>query len=942
MSLRIRGFGVGLLVATAVVLVAADPPAPSPTELAKQLGDRDYRAREEASKKLWELGEAARPALAAAMKSGSPEAVTRAKKILDQFNRGIYPDTPKDLLALIDQFIADADGNRFDIATKLIALGPKGVDALEKQLRKGFGSTDERAGFFSTLQAHLRRTVPGLLFDGKDAQAEALLRLNTYGPDLSAQLDYAVFMAQRGKGKELVERMTAARELPGVVGKDAAPGLLCAYRVTGERKMLKALLAELTKADRGLADLREGLLIDVGDWATLAGEEPDDPNSRDGLKAYRLRMAGKTKAADELLAEVKASDVTTVGGYTLDDGALALLLNGRTGDGIARLKASETAPHVLTDILTVRLDFKAAMDAITAGLAGKRPNADEDDDGVPVAAQMRNLYLAKKGRILAQLGQRDAAAQVFAAMTDGLNYYDTRAMLNLVKGEVRSGFPDTAAELLGRAQEKYDTSGDSSGPRYTGQDPYEILFDADADAAIYWWNVLLQSRPKDDGAKRMVAIRRLLAGKLPAAEVKQLLAEAAKFKPLASEGGDRRYVQSATTVTPYRKAIGLAAAQRAVGDTAAAVATLTAYANLLSMSHKPFAPGEEILPDQRFGDRAPGGRQWVFGVDESFRLWLDLSELLIARKKPKEAAAALLAGWRLTPENGLLLYFSGKALLLAGDEKEGKRRVALSHEVTLANTRYRGRFLEELVNRGEPPADIRAERDAARLSVWLTEGNTGNVWNQIARASSTLKDFAEAAAANHRAIHYVLRTQGVTYVEGYAYVNVLATVRGYEARQLLADGKFPAALAAAREAMALLPTHTELVAGMVLGLEKAGRKADAEALFRQTWDAFGQVIQEHPDTAWARHSAAWLAAGCRRELDAALAYSKKAVELEPDLKAHRSGLAETNFRKGNRAAAVELMTKLAAEDRRNHFYRRQLERYKTAPFTAPLPDMDDE
>jgi len=329
-------------------------------------------------------------------------------------------------------------------------------------------------------------------------------------------------------------------------------------------------------------------------------------------------------------------------------------------------------------------------------------------------------------------------------------------------------------------------------------------------------------------------------------------------------------------------------------------------------------------------------------VDESFRLWLDQSELLIADKKPTEAAAALLDGWRLTPGNGLLLYYSGKALLVAGDEKEGKRRMALAHTVSLAHSNVRGRFLEELLNRGEAAADVKAERDATRLTAWLTEGNNGNVWNQIARASATLKDFGDAAAANRRAIHYVLRTQGVTYVEGYAYVNVLASVRGYEARQLLAQGKHAAALAAARDALVQLPTHTDLVIGMVQGLEKAGKKADADALFRQTWDAFGKVIKEHPDTGWARHSAAWLAAGCKRELDAALVLAKKAVELEPDSKAHRSGLAEVQFRTGDRATAVAGMAALVAEDRRNHFFRRQLERYKTAPFDAPLPDSDDD
>ncbi len=956
MSPRIRGFGFGLLLVTAAVLVAAEPVPPTPADLAKQLGDRDFRTREEASKKLWDLGEAARPALEAALKSNSPEVVNRAKKVLDKFNRGILPDTPTELLGLIDEFIAGAEGTRFDTARKLIAAGPNGVAVLGQQLRKGFGSPTERYDFFRALQTHLRLVVPVLLFDGKEAEAENLLRLNSYGqiwlrrPDdegfqqyrgeaVTGQLDYAVFMVRRGKGKELIEQMADARTLPGDVGKAGETGLLCAYRVTNERAKLKALLPELTKEDKPLAGLREGLLIDVDDWATLVGEPADGANSADGLKAFRLRMAGKEKEAGELLAEVKASDVANVGGYAIEDGALALLLNGRTEDGIARLKTTESAPHVLTDMLTVRLEFKEAMDAITAGLANK-PRDPGDEDDLRGNAPLTNLYLAKKGRILAQLGQRDAAAQVFGKMADQMNLSDSTSLLNLVKAEVRSGFPDLAAELVGRAQASHDTNGGRSS--FTGQDPYEILFDADAEAAYFWWQVLKETRPKEDPAKRMLTVRRLLAAKLTADEVKGLLADAAKAKPLAPGGRNRRGEDAAPPpISRYCKAMGIATAQRIAGDATGALATLTGYTDLQTMKTQPKAEVSEMeqAPVIRI---SPGGRQWVFGVDESFRLWQDQSELLIAQKKPAEAAAALLDGWRLTPNNGLLLYYSGKALVLAGDEKEGKRRMALAHAVSLAHSNMRGRFLEELLNRGEAAADVKAERDATRLTAWLTEGNNGNVWNQIARASATLKDFGDAAAANRRAIHYVLRTSGVTYVEGYAYVNVLASVRGYEARQLLAEGKHAAALAAARDALVQLPTHTDLVIGMVQGLEKADKKADADALFRQTWDAFGKVIREHPDTGWARHSAAWLAAGCKRELDAALVLAKKAVELEPDSKAHRSGLAEVQFRKGDRETAVAGMAKLVAEDRRNHFFRRQLERYKAAPFDAPLPDSDDD
>lgn len=74
------------LLVLAVVAVAADPPlratplgeAGPAAKWAEQLGDRDYRTREQASKELDALGEAALPALEKVLLAGTPEAVRRA------------------------------------------------------------------------------------------------------------------------------------------------------------------------------------------------------------------------------------------------------------------------------------------------------------------------------------------------------------------------------------------------------------------------------------------------------------------------------------------------------------------------------------------------------------------------------------------------------------------------------------------------------------------------------------------------------------------------------------------------------------------------------------------------------------------------------------------------------------------------------------------------
>jgi tetratricopeptide (TPR) repeat protein len=150
------------------------------------------------------------------------------------------------------------------------------------------------------------------------------------------------------------------------------------------------------------------------------------------------------------------------------------------------------------------------------------------------------------------------------------------------------------------------------------------------------------------------------------------------------------------------------------------------------------------------------------------------------------------------------------------------------------------------------------------------------------------------------------------------------------------------AVALTRECLAVMPGNNDLVIPVVAELDRLGRRKEADELFAQVWGTFRKLAEENPESGWAHHSAAWLAAGCRRELDAAFDHAKKAAELDPELKAHQEGLAEVHFRRGDRDQAVGLMKELTAVDRRNHHFRRQLERYQSAPFDSPLPDADDD
>ncbi|MCA9146292.1 MAG: hypothetical protein KDB05_26080 [Planctomycetales bacterium] len=99
----------------------------------QRLGDRDFATREEAYRFLWTQGLSAKPELERALKSRDGEVRARARRLLNDFEYGILPGTPRGLLELIRNFRDGTDEVRQQAYQRL--LDDKEFKTVERLIR---------------------------------------------------------------------------------------------------------------------------------------------------------------------------------------------------------------------------------------------------------------------------------------------------------------------------------------------------------------------------------------------------------------------------------------------------------------------------------------------------------------------------------------------------------------------------------------------------------------------------------------------------------------------------------------------------------------------------------------------------------------------------------------------------------------------------------------
>ena len=134
-----------------------------------------------------------------------------------------------------------------------------------------------------------------------------------------------------------------------------------------------------------------------------------------------------------------------------------------------------------------------------------------------------------------------------------------------------------------------------------------------------------------------------------------------------------------------------------------------------------------------------------------------------------------------------------------------------------------------------------------------------------------------------------------------------------------------------RKCHQLFPSDGSLADDFFPSLRKAKLMKEHDEWFDESWASLTAVIAEFPDSENTYNTTAWLASRARRNLDEAEKFEEKALATRPDQPAYLDTMAEIQFAKGNRRKALEWSSRAVNFFPGDLQLRRQNERFRSAP-----------
>ena len=774
---------------------------------------------------------------------------------------------------------------------ELIGMGvPPGADprvlVQARRLRDGekgeqIGAVSELAQLGSDGKAVLRKLAPRIEDDGvrqrvldalfRDASGDARRLISEGASERALSLLREAAMAGSRPAFDdyaaLARSMDRLEEaIEGASGLEGEDGPLLRAMLLRASGKPAAAAAELK--GEGEAYWRRSLLIEAGDWEGLAAmmrAKYPQPEKLGAMQEARRRlwMIERLASGDFDAANPPAEATESPSGRSR--WAEFLMLNGEPR-AAAALFDGERDPGALGVVMDLGT-LARQRELVEAVMARAAEAADGwGDDKVSPSA------LGRAAAWLVHVGRGGEGARL---LTDAMGEGPTAENQELAAALIRIGFGD---RVEGKLAGLINWESDSPLDRELGA---AMFGSSSASARARLWANVLGERNLDN-AKRLELLRALMAG---------------EASPKALD-----------EASSWFETWWAARQPRDLSELMHAADTLIAHDR----------DGARWLTERL--DKVGGGRmnllslgRWLVGHGRwaLARQWLG--------KLLSEDADHVAGHWLL-----------GAAFHASGEREAGARHMRIARRLPLGSAGSRSDLMEAMALTRRAGVEVEGAEPASERRLLLAVGEPGDYSTEVANmteADVALRQgrFDEAARRSERTRLWLVRDSVGAMWSGMAEID--RTVRLAKARSALAGGRVEAAKAIGRAMGTDYPHAIDATIDLVNAFDEAGEGEAGDAVFEPVFKTLRSGCEMFPKSAALANEAAWLAARCRRGLEAGQALAERAVELDPKLDPAIDTLAEVLFQRGQREAAIEWIDKAIALNPRQAYYKRQKERF---------------
>lgn len=903
-------------------VAAGDDPRSLARVGADELGEGDYARRQSAMRRLWSERETMREAVQRAARHSDPEVASRARWILQQWQQGVLPDIPPEVL----KRLADSEGierlqrlleagqfHAVIVAAEQAATtaeGPSLRDDISDLLQRRFAffvRTAEQTNQFDAFcdLLDVATESPALAV----ARAELLTRL---GFDL----------AERGELPESARRWSETQRARTTV------------LIRATRGDVPAALEAARQADQ--EDMVRACLLLLGDWEALIGEprrqaEAAPPGS---LLAYRswsdvlvaAARAGQDSLADQA-AEQLAEPAPTEAVSAADRPALelrwrSLLIHGYVEPALRLLRSHDPA-----DAAEV-LGYLGRFDEAFEVLGIRRESFEQDLRSLAAEVQKQVTAGEPKGedgsaisrqRRLPAMDRALMAAKLLLRVGEDLR---AKALLEEVAG-FSGGDGDTRTRdqavvtlwQMGQSEEAFALAVPPDNEHLKPMLLYELLRwmtgrdEPQARALASVWEALLQLHPEISVAERLQWIAELQRGEIPwdtdrDGRFRRLFDRLQSGKPTVRRFNGRLVVTgrgyASAELGDFFLRLGQTELARQIYQQRSAAGDSAADLQLarLELSSGSAADAYEIY--RRVWLRHSSGR------GESQESNTTDGDLLVALK-------AMI---------GEII-----ALERTGDQAESERqRRLLGRMLCGCPAPVKKEFCDYLDDIGE---DELARDTLERLLRFSAFGADEEIdFGRVAIGYGSLLEAdspAEAARWQDLALAGTLETMAY-YARGYLILP--AQHLGLRARAAAARGDAAAVGEYIRRSLRLYPMNINMAEDLFTELREAGLDQQADEGLTQIFAVGRAHLARFPQDAEDANNLAWTAAMSGRRLDEALELARRACFLRPDSVSYRDTLAEVLYQRGNRREALIIERHCLLDDPDMWHLHEQIEKFE--------------